>query len=69
MFPFGEQKIRSLCTFFSETSICKRHSEKTERMYFMIKNKNIFDKYLIIWDKVSNVIKQIIVKLHITKNI
>ena len=69
MFPFGEQEIRSLCTFFSETSIFKRHSEKTKRMYFMIKNESIFDKYLIIWEKVSNVIKQIIVKLHITKNI
>ena len=69
MLPFGEQEIRSLCTFFSETSIFKRHSEKTKRMYFMIKNESIFDKYLIIWEKVSNVIKQIIVKLHITKNI
>ena len=32
-------------------------------MYFMIKDENIFDKYLTIWEKVSNTIKKINSKL------
>ena len=32
-------------------------------MYFMIKDENIFDKYMTIWEKVSNTIKKINRKL------
>ena len=32
-------------------------------MYFMIKDENIFDKYMTIWEKVSNTIKKINSKL------
>ena len=32
-------------------------------MYFMIKDDNIFDKYMTIWEKVSNTIKKINSKL------
>ena len=28
-------------------------------MYFMIKDENFFDKYMTIWEKVSNIIKNI----------
>ena len=40
-------------------SIYKRYSDKTNCMCFIIKDKNIFDKYMTIWEKVSNVIKKI----------
>ena len=36
---------------------------------FFIKDKNLFDKYIEIWDKVSNIIKKIIENLYIIKNI
>ena len=37
-------------------SVYKRYSDKT--MYFMIKEKK-FEKYMTIWEKVSNTIKKI----------
>ena len=40
-------------------SICKRYSDKTKCMYFMIKDENIFDKYMTICGKVRNIIKKI----------
>ena len=51
-------------------SIYKRYSDKTKCMYFMIKNGSIFDKYVIILEKVSNIIKKkLTVNLYIIKNI
>ena len=50
-------------------SICKRYSDKTKCLYFMIKDENIFDKYMTIWGKVGNKIKKLRVNLYITKNI
>ena len=35
----------------------KRHSDKTKYMYFMIEDEKMFDKYMAIWEKVSNIIK------------
>ena len=32
-----------------EMSIYKRYSDETKCMYFMIKDRKIFDKYVIIW--------------------
>ena len=49
--------------------IYKRYSVKTKCMYFMIKDEKNFDKYSIIWEKVSNMIKKIIVNLYIISNI
>ena len=42
-------------------SIYERYSDKTNRMrmYFMIKDENIFDKYMTLCEKVSNMIKNI----------
>ena len=40
-------------------SMYKRYFDKTKCMYFVIKDYNFFDKYLKIWEKVSNVIKKI----------
>ena len=40
-------------------SICKRYSDKTKCMYFVIKDENIFDKYMKIWENVNNIIKKI----------
>ena len=40
-------------------SIYKRYSDKTKCMYFMIKDEQMFDKYMIIWEKGSNIIKKI----------
>ena len=68
-FPFGKQdfkhfvgykdnkEIRSLCMFFPEMSIYKRYFDKTKCMYFMMKDKKKFDKYMAVWKKVSNIIK------------
>ena len=39
-------------------SVYKRYSNKSKCMYFMIKNDNVFDKCLTIWENVSNVIKR-----------
>ena len=51
-------------------SIYKRDSDKTKCMHFMIKDKKCFDKYMTIWKKFTNIIKQnLIVNLHLTKNI
>ena len=38
-------------------SIHKRYFDKTKCMYFMIKDKKLFNKYIKIWEKVSNTIK------------
>ena len=40
----------------SRISIYKRCSDKTECMYFVIKDENFFDKCMTIWVKVSNLI-------------
>ena len=62
-FAFGKQNfkyfigykdnknIRSLCIFFPEMSIFTRYSDQTKCMYFMLKNENNFDKYMIICEK------------------
>ena len=39
-------------------SIHKRYSDKTKCMHFMIKDEIFFDKYITIWEKVSNIIKK-----------
>ena len=38
-------------------SIYKIYSDSTKCMYFMIKDEKIFDKYMIIWGNVSNIIR------------
>ena len=40
-------------------SLYKRCSDKTKCIYFVIKDKNIFDKYMAIWEKVSCITKKI----------
>ena len=40
-------------------SLYKRCSDKTKCIYFVIKDKNIFDKYMAIWKKVSCITKKI----------
>ena len=37
----------------------KRYSDKTKCMYFMIKDEKVFNKYMTIREKVSNVMKKI----------
>ena len=32
---------------------------KSQPMYFMMKCRKIFDKYMIVWENVSNIIKKI----------
>ena len=39
-------------------SIYKRYSDKIKCMYFFIKVENIFDKYMTVWEKVSNIMKK-----------
>ena len=69
-FPFGKQNfkyfivykdnknIRPLSKFFPEMSIYKRYSDKTKCMYFVIKDETFFDKYMTIWENVSNIFKE-----------
>ena len=38
-------------------SIYKRYPDKTKSMCFMIKDEKIFYKYMTIWEKVNNTIK------------
>ena len=69
-FPFSKQyfkyfignkdnkEVRHSCNFFPEMSIYKRYSDKTKCMYFMIRDENFFDKYMTIWEKLSNIIKK-----------
>ena len=80
-FSFGKQdfkyfisykdskEIRPLCIFFPEMSKHKIYSDKTKFMYFMIKEEKNFDKYMTICEKVCNIIKKLIVNLHIIKNV
>ena len=70
-FPFDKQdfkyfsgykdnkEIRFLYIFFPELSIYKRYSDKTKYMCFIIKGENIFNKYMTVWEKVSNIIEKI----------
>ena len=37
----------------------ERYSDKTKCMSFMIKNRKFFEKYITIWEKVSNTIKKV----------
>ena len=50
-------------------NIYKRYYGKTKCINFMIKDEKIVDKYMTIWEKVSNIIKKSIVNLYIIKNI
>ena len=38
-------------------STYKRYSDKTKYLYVIIEDKKSFDKYMTIWEKVSNIIK------------
>ena len=61
----NNKEIRPLSIFFAEMSIYKRYSDKNKCLYSMIKDDNIFDKYMIILEKVSNIIKRLMVNLYI----
>ena len=50
------KKLDLYTYIFPEMSIYKRYFDKTKCMYFMIKDENFFDKYMTIWEKVSNII-------------
>ena len=39
-------------------SIYKRNSDKTKCMYSVIKNEKRFDKYMTVWEEVSNTRKK-----------
>ena len=45
------KEIRLLCSVYSIMSVYKRYSDKTKCVYFMIKDKKV-------WEKVSNIIKK-----------
>ena len=69
--PFGEndfiyfngykddKKNRPLYIFFPIVSAYKINFDGTECIYFMIKEVNVFDKYMEILEKVSNIMKKI----------
>ena len=51
------KETRPLCIFFLEISIYEIYSDKTKCRFFMIKDEKLFDEYMTIWKKVSNIIK------------
>ena len=51
--------IRPSWIYFLEMNVCKRYSDKTKWMYFMIKSGKKIDRYMTIWEKASSIIKQI----------
>ena len=67
-FSFGKQHFRyfsgykdnkenrPLCKFFPNMSIYKIYSGKTKCMYFMIKDEQVFHKYMTVWEKASDII-------------
>ena len=79
--PFGKQdftyfigykndkNVRPLCKFFPKVSAYRRDLDETECIYFMVKEEKVFDKYIEIWEKISNIIKKLIVNLYIVQNI
>ena len=52
------KKIRPLCIFFPKLNACRIDFGETECMCFMIKKEKDFDKYMKIWEKVSNITKK-----------
>ena len=53
------KKIRPLCIFFPKTSAYRIDFDETECMNFTIIEEKVFDKYMEIWEKVSNLIKNL----------
>ena len=49
----GYKEIRLLCLFFPEINIYKRYFDETKCMYFII--LYFFDKYMTIWEKVTDI--------------
>ena len=41
-----DKQIRPLCIFFSKVNAHRIDFDETECMYFMIKEENVFDKYM-----------------------
>ena len=68
-FPFGKQnfkyyigyrdseRIRYLCIFRPQMIIYKRNFDENRRIYFLMKEENVFIKYMEILEQVSNIIK------------
>ena len=59
------KKIRPSCIFFPKVSAYRIDFDETECMYFMIKEGKVFDKYMYIWEKISNIIKKKLIVKHI----
>ena len=52
------KKIRPLCIILPKVGAYRRYFDKTKCMYFLIKVKQLLEKYNEIWQKVSNIIKK-----------
>ena len=65
-----DKKIKPLCIFFPKLSAYRIDFDETECMHVIKKEENVFDIYMDILEKVSNIIKiKIMVNLYIVKNI
>ena len=53
-----DKKFWPLCIFFPKVSAYRINFDETECMYLMIKEEEVCDKYMEIWEKVSNMIKK-----------
>ena len=65
----NDKKIRPLCKFFPKVSAYRIDFNEIECVYFMVKEEKVSDKYIEIWEKISNIIKKLIVNLYIVQNI
>ena len=59
--------IKKNQTFFPKASAYRIDFDENEFIYFMIKEEKIFDKYMKIWKKVSNIMKKTTVNLNIVE--
>ena len=64
------KKVKSLLIMLPKTSTyVKMYDGQTKRMYFLIEDDDLLEKYSTIWDKVSSDIKQMVESLSTMKNI
>ena len=67
---YYDKKVKSLLIMLPKTSTyVKMYDGQTKRMYFLIEDDDLLEKYSTIWDKVISDIKQMLESLSTMKNI
>ena len=67
---YYDKKVKSLLIMLPKTSTyVKMYDGQTKRMYFLIEDDDLLEKYSTIWDKVISDIKHMVESLSTMKNI